>query len=272
MLRRSWHTYEHYIYALVAVTGTALETLILAWMVASPVWDAPLRDLKGLAPPFMNIVGVLFGLTIAFLSNDTWTAHDRARGTVLREADAIRGLDVLASTLPPANRAPLRAALATYAAESAAEWTTLSRGDAETAARAAADRLLSVAASPESAAAGPTVQGRMLTEIATIREARDTRIGLSRAHVNPLKWAAMAFLGFLTEVAIAAVHVASPGAAIWGMVIFGLAAAPTAAMVLVHANPFQPPSAVKPTLIAEALTGRRKLPVAPSKKDQAPNA
>ncbi len=124
-----------------AVTGTALAILVLGWMVASPAWDALLRDLTGLAPPFMNVVGVLFGLTLAFLSNDTWTAHDRARSAVLREADAIRGLDILATALPRASRAPISAALAAYAAESAAEWPTLSRGETETAAGAAADRL-----------------------------------------------------------------------------------------------------------------------------------
>ena len=120
--------------------------------------------------------------------------------------------------------------------------------------RNAADRLLALAARPGvPAALGTVVQQRMLAEITTIRENRDTRIGLSRTHVNPLKWLAMAFLGFLTLVSIAVVHIDSPSAALTSMVLFGLAAAPTAAIVLIHGNPFQPPSAVKPTLILEAL-------------------
>lgn len=47
-----------------------------------------MRSLEGVAPPFINIVGVLFALTLAFLANDTWSAHDRAMGAVYREADA----------------------------------------------------------------------------------------------------------------------------------------------------------------------------------------
>ena len=122
------------------------------------------------------------------------------------------------------------------------------------AARRAADRLLALAAAPGiPAALGTVVPQRMLAEIATIRE---NRIGLSRTHVNPLKWITMAFLGFLTLASIAVVHVDGPVAALTSMVLFGLAAAPTAAIVLIHGNPFQPPSAVKPTLILEARTRR----------------
>ncbi|MDE3028315.1 MAG: hypothetical protein KGH84_07955, partial [Paracoccaceae bacterium] len=122
-----WRTYDHYAYAAMAVLGTALAVVVLNWlMVSSPyvVWVASLR---GVASPFTNVVGVLFGLTVAFLSNDTWTAHDRARSSVLREADALRSLDILASGLEGATRARLKGAIATYAAASAGEWPALSR-------------------------------------------------------------------------------------------------------------------------------------------------
>lgn len=251
-----WHAFDHYAYALVAVAGTGAAIVILALAMQAPGLAGTVAALAGVAAPFVNIVGLLFGLTLAFLSNDTWTAHDRARSAVLREADAIRGLDILASALPDPARDGLRAALAAYAAESAAEWPALARCTTRAGARAAADQLLTLAAAPGAAAAGSTVQQRMLTEIAAIREARDTRIGLSRTHVNPLKWLAMAFLGFLTMVSVAVIHAGDPQAALVAMVLFGLAAAPTAAIVLVHGNPFQPPSAVGPALIAEALAGR----------------
>ena len=86
--------------------------------------------------------------------------------------------------------------------------------------------------------------------ITTIRE---IRVGLSRTQVNPLKWLTMALAGFLTLSSIAVVHIESPSAALTSIVVFGLAAAPTAAIVPIHGNPFLPPSEVKPRLIREAL-------------------
>ncbi len=87
-----------------------------------------------------------------------------------------------------------------------------------------------------------------------MRESRDLRIGLSQTHVNPLKWLGMAFLGFLTLLSVAVVHADNARAALVGIVLFALAAAPTSAIVLIHGNPFQPPSAVSAAPIADALS------------------
>ena len=95
----------------------------------------------------------------------------------------------------------------------------------------------------------------MINAVTEVRENRDVRIGLSRTHVNPLKWLGMAFLGFLTLLSIAAIHATDPAAALVAMILFGLAAAPTAAIVLVHGNPFQQPSAVTPAHLQAALAG-----------------
>ncbi len=56
----------------------------------------------------------------------------------------------------------------------------------------------------------------------------------------------MAFLGFTTLVSIAAAHLDRPRAAFVAVLLFVLAAAPTAAIVLVRGNPFQHPAAVTP--------------------------
>jgi len=252
-----WHAYDHYAYAVVAILGTLVAILAIFWlMTVSPLagWT---QGLAGVAAPLTNVMGVLFGLTLAFLSNDTWSAHDRARAAVLREADAIRGLDVLAEGLPDSPRAEMRGAIAAYVRAAVAEWPALAHSEADTAPRAASDRLLRLAAAPETLATlGTPAQGAMLSAVTAIRESRDARIGLSRTHVNPLKWLGMAFLGFLTLVAIAAIHVDAPHVALTAMSIFGLAAAPTAALVLIHGNPFQPPSAVTPAPIRVALDDR----------------
>ncbi len=90
-----WQAYDHYAYAAIAALGTLIAVVALHWFMARSRWSGWVRSLKGVAAPFINVVGILFGLTLAFLANDTWTAHDRAINAVLREADSIRTLAVL---------------------------------------------------------------------------------------------------------------------------------------------------------------------------------
>jgi len=249
-------TYDHYLYALVALLGTALAVAAIQWLLRRSRWARWAASLRGVAPPFINIIGVLFGLTLAFLANDTWSAHDRATNAVFREADALRSLITLSGALPGPLQGRVRAAIAGYGQASAAEWPLLARRQSSARVPAQADALLGLLASREIAsAAGDTVQALMLRQVSDIRAERDQRIGLSQTHVNPLKWLGMAFLGLVTLLSLALVHVENPRAALAAMVLFALAAAPTAAIVLVQGNPFEAPAAVSPAPIAAAVRG-----------------
>ncbi|MCP5265899.1 MAG: DUF4239 domain-containing protein [Burkholderiaceae bacterium] len=249
-------TYDHYLYAAIAVLGTLAAVGLVAWLMHRSPWSGWIRSLQGVAGPFINIIGILFGLTLAFLANDTWSAHDQARGAVYREADAVRSVLALADTMPAVLRDRVRGAALAYARTSAAEWPRLARRDSDPAVTRAADALLGLAASREVlATAGAAVQARMLGDVVDARQSRDQRISLSQTHINPLKWLGMAFLGFLTLLSVAVVHSDNPRAAIVGIVIFALAAAPMSAIVLVQGNPFQPPAAVTPAPLTDLLGG-----------------
>jgi uncharacterized membrane protein len=121
MFHTSWQTYDHYGYAVIAVAGTFAAVAALHWLVQGSRWASWARSLNGVAPPFINIIGVLFALTLAFLANDTWSAHDRAMRSVYREADALHSIAVLSQTLPTLLQERLRAALVGYASASANE-------------------------------------------------------------------------------------------------------------------------------------------------------
>ncbi|MDQ3058144.1 MAG: DUF4239 domain-containing protein [Pseudomonadota bacterium] len=250
------HIYDHYLYALVALGGTALGVAAIQWLICRSRWAAWARSLHGVAPPFINIIGVLFGLTLAFLANDTWSAHDRAANAVFREADALRSLVTLSGALPEPLQGRARTAIAGYGQASAAEWAQLARRQSSAQVPERADELLQLLAGREIAkATSQNVQALMLRKVSDIRDQRDQRIGLSQTHVNPLKWLGMAFLGLVTLLSLAAVHVDNPRAALVAMVLFALAAAPTAAIVLIQGNPFEQPSAVSPAPIAAAVQG-----------------
>lgn len=235
-------TYDHYGYAAVALLGTLLALWIVAWAMRVPRWQASLHALRGVVPPFINITGVLFGLTLAFVANDTWNAHDRATNAVFREADALRSLVVLSARVQdPLLQHRLHLDLRAYA-------------QASVAVADQADALLLLLGSPQTtAAAGPQVQALMLQKASSMRDERNLRVGLSQIHINPLKWLAMAFLGLLTLLAVALVHVEHPRAATAAMVLFALSAAPTAAIVLVQGNPFQHPVAVSAAPLLAAI-------------------
>ena len=255
MFPSNWHTYDHYGYATLAVVGTFLAVLAVHWALRRPRWAGWIASLQGVAPPFINIIGVLFGLTLAFLANDTWSAHDRAMNAVFKEADSLRSIVVLSEQLAEPLRAQVRAAVSHYGLASADEWPRLAaRQSSHQVARLADGLLTLLAGKPIAASSGDNVQALMLRKAIEIRDERDLRIGLSQTHVNPLKWLGMAFLGFLTLLSIAVVHVDKPRAALVAIVLFALAAAPTAAIVLVQGNPFQQPTSVTPAPIIEAVS------------------
>lgn len=243
--------YDQYGFAFLAVAGTALAIWLIYKVTHRASWWPAIDRWQGITGPFINVISVLFGLTLAFLANDTWSTRDQALTTVYREADALHSLAALSHTLPLPLHQQTCEAINQYAQGSAQEWRHLKRRDADRGVRQQADHLLEVVASAAvSQAVATPVQTLMLQEVKTIRAQRDHRISLSQTHINPLKWLSMAFLGLMSLIAIAAVHLDKPRAALLAMTIFGLASAPVAAIILIQSNPFWQPAAIKPDPIA----------------------
>lgn len=251
-----WQSYDHYLYALAALLGTFAAAGALLWALQRPRWRNGVGSIAGVVPPFINVLGVLFGLTLAFLANDTWNAHDRALAAVNRESDALRSITILARQLPADEAATIDGATRAYARAAIAEWPLLTHREQSVAAQQATDALLSAVAAPRIvAASGVAVSQQSLALALSVRDGRQSRIELSQTHVNPLKWAGMAVLGFLTMLSVAVVHVGTTRAMVVAVAIFALASGPTAVIVLIHGNPFQPPAAVTPLPLAAFLAG-----------------
>lgn len=245
--------YEHYGYAAVAVIGTLAAVWAVDHLLGRPAVAARLEPWRGVVAPFINVNAMLFGLTLAFIANDTWSARDRAMDAVFREADSLRSLLVLASALPEPARDAMAGAVRDYGTAAAGEFTNLRTRGVAPAAAVAADALLRRVAGGSAAAAGEVVQAEMLRQVMRLRDDRDLRVSLSRTHLNPLKWLGMAALGFLTILSIAAVHLGAPKAGMLATALFALAAAPSAAIVLVQGNPFQEPAAISAAPILAAI-------------------
>lgn len=242
---------DHYALAAFALFGTYAAVAGVLWLVHRSRLAAVIHSFRGLSPPFLSVVGVLFALNLAFLANDTWNAHDRARDAIHQEAGALRALAAAAAVLagPDGNR--VAAALDGYVRRVVDdEWPQLARRGSSPAADRALNDILAAVATAEGAVAA-ALKPSMLQALQNIRSVRGIRVALSQTHVNPLKWLGMAFLGLVTIIAIVMVHIDLPRAGFLAVMVFATASVPTAVIVLVQGNPFQPPTTVTVTPIAE---------------------
>ncbi len=250
--------YDHFFFAALAIFGSIGGAWFLIWFSQKSRYATWAHSLRGVAPNFLSVVGVMFALNLVFLANDTWHARDRALDAVYQEADSLSAILVLAGHLPEPARAEVAAALRGYANAAATyDWPAFARRRASPEAGAALDALLSVISSRDvSRGLAQGVYAEMVRQALAVRTARETCISVSQTHVNPLKWMSMAFLGFVMMISLVAVHVDAGRAEIFALALFVAAAAPTAAIVLIQGNPFQAPAAVSVTPIAAIADAR----------------
>ena len=247
--------YDQYFFASLVLVGTYASAFLLLWLAQRSPYARQIKTFHGIAQNSLTVINVLFALNLAFLANDTWSAHDRALNTVFQEAGRLRTIMDLAESLPDETRAEAVAAVKDYARLTVdTEWAMLGGRQSSAAVSGQMDLLLTLLAGKDVSGALPSsVHSMILQQAVEVRSARDLRIALSQTHVNPLKWLGMAFLGFLTMVSIAMVHVDRPRAEFLAVLLFATAAAPSAAIILIHGNPFQQPMAVSPAPIAALL-------------------
>lgn len=248
-------SYDQYLFAIAVLVGTYIALIFLLWLTQRSRYARFLHTFEGVAPNFLTVVNVIFALNLAFLANDTWRAHDRALDAVIREGGGLRSIISLAERLPGDVSADVNDAVSAYVhLVVSEEWPLLARRQSSQAASDQLFGLLTLLSSDRIASvANPATHGLVLEQAEAVSSMRDERIALSQTHVNPLKWMGMGFLGFLTMVSVAMVHITRPRAQLLSVLLFATAAAPTAAMILVHGNPFQEPMAIGPAPIAEIL-------------------
>lgn len=248
--------YDQYYLAGVVMLGTYGASFALLWLAQRSRYAEFIKTFRGIAQNFLTVINVIFALNLAFLANDTWEARNRAVDAVYQESGSLRNILDLAQALPAPARAAVDGAVDTYARLTVTdEWPSLARRESSEPLSRQLDTLIAViSAGDVTVAADPGVSGQMLQQAINVRGTREVRVALSQTHVHPLKWLGMAFLGFLTLISIAMVHVDTPRAQLLSVLLFATAAAPTAAIILIHGNPFQHPFAVSPAPIADIVT------------------
>lgn len=233
----------------------AIPATLLVWLVtAAGVWGVfqyprltPFwRNCTGVVPPYVSIFAALFGLSVTFMSADIWQRTERAQQAVFQEASQLSYLLHLAAAIGPAGQTITTPICAYAKVVVQEEWPVmLLRGEAAPGVQSAFDRLLSLLTTPEfTAQVDAAVRREMLNAVNQSREHRIDRIRLSSNHSHFGKWVMVLFLGFMTQIAIAVVHLDKPHARALALFVFTMAMTVTFILLAGMDQPFVPPFAV----------------------------
>jgi hypothetical protein len=131
------------------------------------------KSFKAISPGMLPVLGIIFGLFVAFTAAQVWNDNDRASAAVSREARALGAVILLAAGLPAEQEARLRGLVRGYIEQAATvEWPMMARQTASLRAAppALAETLqLVVSMAPQ----GPGVAGdrpRSLRQSAGVRD------------------------------------------------------------------------------------------------------
>ncbi|MDR3537181.1 MAG: DUF4239 domain-containing protein [Acetobacteraceae bacterium] len=198
-----------------------------------------LSTFVGIAPPFLSIPTVLFGLMAGFLASDVWNHAREAARAVLDERDGALAIESISLGMP-VNHTELDSMVHIYVrAVLSDEWATDDERGAP-AVQSALEALVREVASPEIAKeAGTSVQGALLAAVSRIASARTTRLALVTNEADEVKWATVLGLAFLAQLGVAAVHLERPRAQIGALVIFTSCAVVTLSLIAVCERPFE---------------------------------
>ena len=226
---------------------------LMVWASFRPPLSLHVQSCKGVVAPFFASVGVIFGLLVAFLSNDIWDRNKQAERVVLTESDTLVALYGL-SVASGADSKALRTAIRAYASAVVNdEWPRLALEERSTKTEAALNALIREVALPVGGKdAG--IQRTMLDMVLKIRSAHEDRVQLSQNRSAVTKWATVLLLALITQIAIAMVHLERPRPQAAALVIFTLGAVLLLGLLAIHEAPFEPPIFVPPGPIARVLS------------------
>ena len=225
---------------------------LLVWLSFWSRLSRRVQSFKGVVAPFFGSVGVIFGLLIAFLSNDIWDRNKQAERVVLTESDTLVALYSLGIASGSDSKA-LRSSIRGYASAVVEdEWPRLQSQERSARTDAALDTLLCEVALPGTSK-DLGVQRTMLDMVLKIRAAHEDRLEVSSDRTAVTKWGAVLLLALITQLAIAVVHLEKPRPQAAALFIFTLAAVSLLGLLAIHEAPFEPPLFVPPGPIVDVL-------------------
>ncbi|MGJ0453057.1 MAG: hypothetical protein ACR65T_07510 [Methylocystis sp.] len=250
MLLKFWMSQTTLVMALMLTFAMAAVALFLCWLSFASRFAAYVQNWKGVVPPFVAVPATLFGLLMTFLSQDVWDANRSAYRAIAMEREQLATLAALsgnhglnADDIPRAVRDYVETAVGL-------EWKTMEDGKESPETEAALNRLTRAVAS---ARIEPAFQRALVDTVMRLRSAREQRLAIAGAFPDDRKWAAVIIIAFITQIALAIVHLDRPRPQLLAQAIFALAAIVPISLVASVDDPYSPPSAVSSEPLAQLL-------------------
>jgi hypothetical protein len=239
------------VFAATFVISAAIYAIVLALATGERA-----RAFKAMSPVMLTPLAVVFGLIVAFLAAQVWGDVERANAAVIREANALRTVVVLAANLPNEQEARILALVRRHIQDAVNdEWPAMARQRAKVSLISPADTEgLQIALSFLPGNEAQTVaQRELVSSLQSARDARRQRIIISESTINWVKWTVVDLLAVLILVTIAIVHSDNRATAAIGMAIFSVAVAACIVLIASHNRPFTGEISVGPALLLQVM-------------------
>ncbi|MBG0795568.1 DUF4239 domain-containing protein [Methylocystis sp. H62] len=250
VLLKFWMSQTTLVMALMLTGAMAAIALFLCWLSFASRFAAYAQSWKGVVPPFVAVPATLFGLLMTFLSQDVWDANRSAYRAIAMEREQLATLAALsgnhgvnADDIPRAVRDYVETAVGL-------EWKTMEDGKESAETEAALNRLTRAVASARIDAA---FQRALVDTVMRLRSAREQRLAIAGAFPDDRKWAAVIIIAFITQIALAVVHLDRPRPQLLAQAIFALAAIVPISLVASVDEPYSPPNAVSSEPLVQLL-------------------
>lgn len=250
MLLDFWMSQTMPVMALTLTGVMASLALFLCWLSFASRFSGHVQNWKGVVPPFVAIPATLFGLLMTFLSQDVWEANRRAYSALALEREQLATLSALSSN-HGINAPDIPRAIRDYIESVVAlEWKTMENGMESPEAEAALNRLTRAV---NLANIEPVFHRTLIDAVMRLRSAREQRLAIAGAYPDDRKWTAVILIAFMSQIALAVVHLDRPKPQLLAQAIFALAAIIPISLVASVEEPYSPPNAVSPEPLAQLL-------------------
>ncbi|MDX6560185.1 MAG: hypothetical protein QOF72_3234 [Blastocatellia bacterium] len=240
-----------------AVFGfTYLLALVIFAVVTMLAKAERAASFKAVSPGLLPVLGVIFGLFVAFTAAQVWSDNDRAGTAVRSEASALRAVVLLSAALPAEQDGKLRALIRSYVEQAASvEWPMMARQQAslKAAPAALAEALQLVVSMTPQGAGQQTAQREIITALGSALDARRQRISVSLAEVNLVKWWCLYLQAICELVAIALIHCENRLASAFALALFATGVAASVLLIVAHDRPFTGQISVGPQPLLQIM-------------------
>ena len=216
------------------------------------------KSFKAISPGMLPVLGIIFGLFVAFTAAQVWSDNDRAAAAVSREASALRAVTLLGAGLPAEQEGRLRDLVHNYIEQAITEeWPMMARQTASLrAAPPALVEALQLIVSISAKGEGQQIaQREIMSALQTALDARRQRIIVSQSEVNPVKWWCLYLQALCELMVIAVVHCDNRLASAIALALFASGVAASVLLIAAHDRPFTGQISISPEPLLQIMPG-----------------